>query len=264
VAWFPIKKMMKVSTIQTRHCIIKGAARDCGEHAVLFQRHQRKDNKCPFCGLEKAVIHVYKCQHREVQDLWEKSIEELQRDLANNHASRELIQILWEGLRRWQKDAEQVEHSLCQMQSMIGWEGILEGYLGTHWQEYQEEYYQDTPYKKSGLGWSMMIIRKLWRIAWTLWEHRNKQAHLHDKANEKDQLQLQVESELVQGTQLISNLETLLSELELERVRGTHSGYIKSWLRNVRARRRRATQQLEDSRGIQLMRATVQRFLNLG
>jgi actin-related protein len=59
VNWTAIERAMKQSTTQTKHWIIKRAARNCGANAVLCQRRQRKDDKCPFCGESETVMHVY-------------------------------------------------------------------------------------------------------------------------------------------------------------------------------------------------------------
>jgi hypothetical protein len=55
------------SHYQTKHWITKRAARNYGANAVLFQRNQRKVDRCPFCGESETVVHVYNCKYQEVQ-----------------------------------------------------------------------------------------------------------------------------------------------------------------------------------------------------
>jgi hypothetical protein len=96
-----------------------------------------------------------------------------------------------------------------------------------------------------------------------LWQHRNNKAHANDKENEWTKLNEEVEAQLQQGQQGITSLETLFSEREQERLTGQNLGYIRSWLRNVKARRRRHEQQTAEDGDIVSMREIMQRFLHI-
>ena len=45
------------------------------------------------------------------------------------------------------------------------------------WSELQQQYYHTQSSRRSGKLWMSKIIRKLWKIAWQLWTHRNQALH---------------------------------------------------------------------------------------
>jgi hypothetical protein len=63
----------------------------------------------------------------------------------------------------------------------MGWQPFFEGALALGWSEYMDLYYNLRMSNRNGRCWLSSIIKKLWNIAWNLWEHRNGAAH--DKQN---------------------------------------------------------------------------------
>jgi|NOAtaT_6_FD_contig_81_301931_length_1652_multi_2_in_0_out_0_3 hypothetical protein len=75
------------------------------------------------------------------------------------------------------------------IQSDIGWNLLLEG-----WIAYEREFLQSSHYaligsRKSGRRWLIQVIKKLWLVSWDMWEHRN--GILHDSDNAQLQSQTQ-------------------------------------------------------------------------
>jgi hypothetical protein len=169
VAWLPLQKVMKSSTIQTRHWIVKRAAGDCGTNAVLFRRKKREDDKCPFCGQTENTAHVYKCKDPKVSDVWEKSIYNLEREMMEYQTDPEIVHQLSRGLLAWKSESLLVDNELVRKQNDIGWEGILEGCIGAHWQEEQELYYSENNIKKwpsmGNDGYSKTVENSLGHLA---------------------------------------------------------------------------------------------------
>jgi hypothetical protein len=58
---------------------------------------------------------------------------------------------------------------------------LLEGWASFEWSIAQQEYYKLIGSLKSGKRWMIALIKKLWLIAWDMWEHRN--GILHEKEN---------------------------------------------------------------------------------
>jgi hypothetical protein len=263
VAWAPLQKVSKTSSIQTRHWIIKRAARDCGANAVLFKRRQRHDDRCTMCSEPETVLHVYQCQSEGHQREWDRCIQELRKELIEHLTDPTIVEQLCQGLNLWQKGELVGDHSLLKKQSLIGWDGILEGVLGIHWQHQQEAYLTAKQSKKSGIQWSMMVIRKLWKIAWSLWQYRNTQEHAKDMDNEWSRLKEAVDAELEVGHQGIVGLDVLFRQQEIEKaLRGQH-GYTRAWLRNVKTRRQREFRKYEMSGEMERMRQVMRKFLQL-
>jgi len=55
----------------------------------------------------------------------------------------------------------------------IGWQFILEGWLCREWEYLQHECFKEDGSKATGKRWLTELIKKLWAVAWDLWEHRN-------------------------------------------------------------------------------------------
>jgi len=56
-------------------------------------------------------------------------------------------------------------------QSQIGWGAVLEGWLGMEWCAQQEAYWTQWKRKKSSCCWTVELIKKLWDVAWDMWDH---------------------------------------------------------------------------------------------
>jgi hypothetical protein len=264
VAWEILHQTMKTSTNQTRHWITKRAAKDCGTNEVLFKRKQRGDDKCPFCGNTETVLHVYQCQHDEVKNVWGKSIYDMEIALIEQQTDPEIIRQLISGLLQWQKGNVMGNNNgkYINEQSSIGWNGILEGCIGQQWIQAQGSYLSRIKVKKSKERWAQLVIRRLWKIAWHLWENRNKKEHDRDVEREHMALQVAINAEIDKGSEGIADSHVLFSDSELSKARGCNLAYKRAWLRNVQARRRSATSGLS-SRDMLLMRRTMHRFLNI-
>jgi len=68
-------------------------------------------------------------------------------------------------------------------QDFIGWNNFFEGCIASSWTETQQKYYKWLGCRKSGRRWTVALIKKLYEIAWDMWEHRNH--ILHAKENEE-------------------------------------------------------------------------------
>jgi hypothetical protein len=70
-----------------------------------------------------------------------------------------------------------------------------------------------------------MIIRKLWMIAWELWQHRNQQEHKDDVEKEKAKIQRDVLQEIHIGIGHIEELRKYFLPIELQKVQGNNIAY---------------------------------------
>jgi Reverse transcriptase (RNA-dependent DNA polymerase) len=262
VDWDSMRKVMKTSTSQIRNWIVKRAAQDCAANAVLFKRRQKDSDHCKFCGAEETVLHVYLCAHEDVTSVWTQQLKEFQKDLIRLQTYPCITNALIIGLQQWRKNEHGNTLGLITDQDKIGWNGILEGCIRNHWKHYQAQYYNKIQSKKSSERWAQHIIRKLWKIAWNLWENRNKKEHEKDKATADERVKHEVESELLLGTQNIYHLRELYSDLEISKARGSNLSYAKAWLRQVQSIRAREKRREERSGSTRQMRNTMYKFLH--
>jgi hypothetical protein len=147
----------------------------------------RDTDKCPRCDQEETALHVWICRQTEVNQLWDKSMEELRRVLGQLLTPRSVTNTIIEGLNGWQEgidtkfNARTAAGMLGTLQAETGWKHFFEGRLHHRWREYMTPHYNNAGERKPGKRWISALIRKLWEIAWDLWEHQN--GVLHDKIN---------------------------------------------------------------------------------
>ena len=62
-------------------------------------------------------------------------------------------------------------------QEDIGWWNMMLGLHSNKWQIIQQAHYKRIGSKRSAKRWTSLVIRKLWEIAWDMWQHRCRVAH---------------------------------------------------------------------------------------
>jgi hypothetical protein len=263
VNWDAMGKAMKLSSTQTKHWILKRSARDCGVHAILKRRKERDNDHCPFCQQEETVEHVYRCQHKNVQATWDNAMMELEQYLTEIHTDPNITNQLLDGLHIWRNNSYHAPSPMIVDQSNIGWSGILEGTLGRHWEDEQTHFAETNSSATSGRRWAHLVIRKLWKIAWEMWLHRNAQAHRNDSIETLQQSLQLVQQELDKGTQGYQELKHFFTSEEKERVLQGNLTYVTCWLRAVQSRRLRRTRHQAQSSEFNQMRNTLRQFLTL-
>jgi hypothetical protein len=124
-------------------------------------------------------------------------------------------------------------------QSVIGWWRFFEGWLVREWTNAQQAYYKIAESLRSGRRWTIELIKKLWNMAWGLWEHRNSILHkarnvVSDMASRLLNRQVSLAYNDLQSLLLPAHDRHLLS-LKLHRLLKKDSMYKEVWLRNAQA-----------------------------
>jgi hypothetical protein len=257
-----MKDAMKKSPMNIRHWVVKRCARDCGANAVLFRRKERKDDKCPFCGNIESVIHIYKCPDKRVQDIWEKAIHELEQYLQQLGTDPSIRGQLIRGLQGWRMDTISTTDPMAIDQSQIGWDGIMEGVLGRHWEDEQEHYSKNESEATNGRKWTQLLIRRIWKIAWEMRQNRNHEVHNNDLQQQMEELHQKVRAEIEIGHQGYTDMEKLFSKEAIGKVFTGNANYIQCWIQSVKVRRERHQSIQRDSTTFTQMRQTLRNFLN--
>jgi hypothetical protein len=147
-------------------------------------------------------------------------------------------------------------------QDAIGWTNLLEGCMDVGWTETQASYYKMIGSRRSGLRWTVAVIKKLWDVAWDLWEQRNGflhdaeyQATLHDTAS----LDTEIRFHFRQGASHLPQRVQYLFEGSLTELLTTSVRHRQKWLKSVVAARemanvRQALQDRSSAASRQLMR----------
>jgi hypothetical protein len=98
----------------------------------------------------------------------------------------QIVQAIISSLRAWQacqpyevipQEYKNIVSLAITSQSHLGWDMLFFGVWDQHWCEAQQLYLSTINSTKSATLWLAKVQRKLWLIAWTMWEHRNKIYH---------------------------------------------------------------------------------------
>jgi hypothetical protein len=149
-----------------------------------------QEDHCPRCGQTEDASHILICKGENSQQIWDTSLQLLSVWMASVQTDPDIIDTLIDHLLLWRQGKtttpegqESILHAL-DIQNDLGWHSILEGWLALEWDIVQQEYYTSIRSRRTGFRWLVLLIRKLWQIAWDLWTHRNtilhKTTNIHD------------------------------------------------------------------------------------
>jgi hypothetical protein len=142
--------------------------------------------------------------------------------LQNTHP--EMTRVILESLNRWRSGEIPAAtthikwlQDLVNKQNESGWHNFFEGMLVKDWRKAMVQYLERTRSKKSSKRWTAALIRKLWQVAWDLWEHRN--GFLHESGDNliSNQTNNEIQSSLGQVVMSwIGNLRHYLREAQIQ------------------------------------------------
>ena len=147
-------------------------------------RKARDCNDCPRCGHpHENTLHVLRCGHIDSRKKWRRGVKDLRKWLVQRQTDESLVEGLMQTLKKFNKpgnfdsfipDGIKEEVKQCfEAQARIGWTGFLEGMLVTQWAEFQDRHYKNQGSRKSGHRWAVELSKRLWRLVFSMWDHRN-------------------------------------------------------------------------------------------
>ena len=264
VNWKAIGSVMKQSSNSTRQWVIKRCAHECGSNAIRHRRKEIETNECPFCKEIETIEHVYKCKHTAVSEAWNRSLIDLEEYLNSIQTDPNITRQLLLGLQMWRNDEVILQEPMIIDQNNIGWNGIMEGVLGKHWSEEQDWYKQQKSEVTSGRKWAQLVIRRLWKIAWDIWQHRNEMEHRHDQQKELFRLRELAKVEIEVGSKGYGSMQFLFTPEMVDKVLHGNKDYVANWIRSVQVRRQRQERVEAQSGAMINMRNMMRRFLTGG
>lgn len=133
------------------------------------------------------------------------------------------------------------------------------------WSIHQGMHYKNLGSKKTGLRWLVGVIRRLWQIAWNLWELRNEAEHLNDLKEANEKADEELELLITEGKE--TNDRWIKRMVQDQQLRSIRNGTLKikcAWIRNYKSASTRAVRRINNSQDIAQMRRTMARFLVSG
>ena len=187
VDWNANKLAMKSATNTRRKWVTKFESGTCGTGRMMKLWKQRVIDNCPRCGSpNETTTHVLQCKSESATATWESSLAELENWLRDNKTCPDLRKLLVQAIDQWRlgaevKNLETFEFEHCEgvyaAQRQIGWRQLMGGCLSNEWARAQEAYFKWLGMRRTGERWVVELIKKLWGIAWDLWQDRNERLH---------------------------------------------------------------------------------------
>jgi len=112
------------------------------------------------------------------------------------------------GLRQWHdamSTANQAYPRWLAEQQEVGLNSALDGWLSLQWRYKQDQFWSQIRSHKSSKQWTAKLIKKLWDIAWDMWEHRNEALH-HSPENRQNILESAINNKITQFYALGCNI----------------------------------------------------------
>jgi hypothetical protein len=178
---------MAMSSLSTprKHWISKTVSGFCSTGKMMLRRKERVTDACPRCGEPEDVEHVWRCP-QDTDLLWDKALSDLRSWLDSNEAHPEITNLIISKLSGWRAGVLTPNSShiswvqeLSSRQDQCGWRNFFEGFFINDWHEAVKRHLYRLHSRRSPRRWISALIRKMWLVAWDLWEHRN--GFLHDK-----------------------------------------------------------------------------------
>jgi hypothetical protein len=189
------------------------------------------------------AAHVSTCHGAGAGDLWESSLDALEGCFNRMHTDPDIQHCILSYLCSWRYNTDPnlqnpfLFTGILGSQNTIGWRWFFEGWISHEWTKAQQAYYTSIKSLRTGIRWAIALIKKLWDIAWDLWEHRN--GILHDSCNVVSENELRILDRNIkdvfsrlQSIVLSANDKHLIS-FKLSRLLKKDRMYKETWLANA-------------------------------
>jgi hypothetical protein len=192
---------------------------------------QRETASCPRCGKFEDTHHVIQCSGSGAQEVWEQSLLQLEKWMSDRGTDPELASQLLAFLNSWHsQDISPRLSNYTIAQSLIGWHNAFEGWLAADISNAQQYFYSASRFLRTGRRWLIELIKKLWGIAWDMWEHRN--GILHQQDNEIVRLSTHhLHVKVSDAYQLLRSMALT----PLRTLKKKHTDHLKAWLVQAKA-----------------------------
>ena len=187
ISWEGMYHAMRNITLARKLFIVKRAARRDATGVEMVQRKERDHDFCPRCRTQhEDNTHILRCRATGADAQWEYSMENFKREINKLPAPPDLPEAIQDMLTRWREGRipREAEHNwtddtkkLIDLQEQVGWELMLEGCISKGWEEIVQMYITSTKKNMTTERWISALIRKLWEVAWDMWDHRNQCLH---------------------------------------------------------------------------------------
>ncbi len=143
----------------------------------------RSAANCPRCQhpLEDKP-HIIRCPAEAAVTIWHSFLKNLRSWLRKQRTSPVLTDTILQCLKSWYQEENLQPSSVTSRYLFddfhaIGADRLIEGWLPLVWRLEQEHYWSHIRTQKSSKRWTSELIKKLWDVAWDLWDQHNEALH---------------------------------------------------------------------------------------
>jgi hypothetical protein len=239
VHWHAIDTAIQEIPRARRVFVAKHNSGFCGVGKILKRRNPLASSSCPRCGQFEDAQHVWLCQAEACAHIWEKSLQDLSSWMESCQTDPLLHQDVISYLKSWRSGSNLTLNyeSTFSLQHHLGCNLFFQGFVTQDWEQIQDSFYNCIKSRRTGYRWLVAFIKKMWNIAWDLWEHRNGVLHSQQNDNSTTALRsLKVEIRKAYfslSSRYIAPVDQHLLHLSLVRLQQKEFSYLKEWLRQA-------------------------------
>ena len=241
IAWEPLGKALSETSGSTRRRVVKWAARAAPTGDNMLLRRQWTNDLCPRCQQPENHDHFLSCS--EGTAVWKREIQRLHLWMLQQHTSPYIANTICEQLQHWhtpQTQSPTIPPLLTEVvyrQRAIGWSEAIFGCWDRNWITLQQSHFTARELRHQGYSWLTRLIKRVWQIAWALWEHRNETLHESQTLHSRMALYSAIENQYDMGfrdfpPQLRRRIIIPFSHLVTKPIH-----YLEMWLQRIKAER---------------------------
>jgi hypothetical protein len=166
-----LKHRQKKTTIQANH-------RWLPINTAHSLQHTGTARLCPYClQTDETHEHYLSCNHPNAKQIWLSHIQRIQQKIFKycKNINKVLIKLIILALTEWRTTPQPIRpsfvtpifYNLFHLQSIIGWDQILQGQFACAWSTTQTALSQKVP-----TTWISYVIRTIWHHSYEIWKHR--------------------------------------------------------------------------------------------
>ena len=159
----------------------------CGVGRMLQIWKYQAHSSCPRCGADnEKATHILLCTEPTASTIWNDALNDLTKWMLDNDSEPTMIPIICNSLRAWRnkdplpfptQDSPQIVIDAMIDQDSIGWYNMTNGFISKKWRIIQRAHLKEIGSLKSPELWITRLQRRIWEIAWEMWQHRNEFLH---------------------------------------------------------------------------------------
>ena len=251
IDWEVMSTTTKELSRRMKLFVAKWVSNQAAVGSVMLQRNAREQGLCPCClQVVETRTHVLRCQSPGSTMTWKKGLKLLRRWLRQRKTepalAHALIHILYRFPRRQDYNTYTPQDfpptvQLClNAQSHLGWSAFLEGILTTDWAAVQQSYYTSIGSRRTGHRWAVGLSTQIWKIVFSMWDHRNKTLHAKeacDSLSGLDIVKTSILSELQKGLDHLDPIYSSYFSISPSSISTMKSVDARNWLLLIRRAR---------------------------